>query len=138
MPPVVVTSAATNVVETSESVNVIVAAWPARRDAAELERAKKYLRGAYIVSAETNGAQASRMGRYELNGLGQDFGDRLLERIAAVTPEEIRNLAESWFGPHVLAAIRPDDASLARLAEEGEPDPEELFEPPGTEEEEPE
>jgi predicted Zn-dependent peptidase len=105
---------------------------------AELERAKKYLAGAYIVSAETNGAQASRMGRYELNDLGQDFGDRLLERIAAVTPEEIRNLSESWFGPHVLAAIRPDDASLARLAEEGEPDPEDLFEPPGTEEEEPE
>jgi predicted Zn-dependent peptidase len=105
---------------------------------AELERAKKYLRGAYIVSAETNGAQASRMGRYELNDLGQDFGDRLLERITAVTPEEIRNLAESWFGPHVLAAIRPDEASLARLAEEGEPDPDELFEPPGTEEEEPE
>ncbi len=103
---------------------------------AELDRAKKYLRGAYIVSAETNGAQASRMGRYELNDLGQDFGDRLLERIAAVTPEEIRTLAETWFGPHVLAAIRPDEASLARLAEEG--DPEDLFEPPGTEEEEPE
>jgi zinc protease len=105
---------------------------------AELERAKKYLRGAYIVSAETNSAQASRMGRYELNGLGQDFGDRLLERIAAVTPEEIRTLAETWFGPHVLAAIRPDEASLARLAEEGEPDPDDMFEPPGTEEEEPE
>jgi predicted Zn-dependent peptidase len=89
---------------------------------AELDRAKKYLRGAYIVSAETNGAQASRMGKYELYELGQDFGDRLLERIDSVTPEEIRALGETWFGPHVLAAIRPDDASLARLAEEGDPD----------------
>ncbi|HEY7461518.1 MAG TPA: pitrilysin family protein [Gemmatimonadota bacterium] len=103
---------------------------------AELERAKRYLRGAYIVSAETNAAQAARMGRYELYELGQDFGDRLLERVAAVTSDEIRALAEKWFGPHVLAAIRPDDASLARLAETGEPD--DLFETTGMEEEEPE
>lgn len=87
---------------------------------AELDRAKNYLRGAYIVSAETNGAQASRLGKYELYGLGQDFGDRLLERMAAVTPEEIRAVGETWFGPHVLAAVRPDAASLERLAEEGE------------------
>jgi zinc protease len=104
----------------------------------ELDRAKSYLRGSYIVSAETNGAQASRMGKYELYELGQDFGDRLLERMGTVTAAEIRELAERWFGPHVLAAIRPDEASLARLAEEGEPAPEQLFETTGHDEGEPE
>lgn len=76
----------------------------------ELERAKNYLRGTYIVSAETNGAQAARLGKYELYGLGQDFGDVLLERVAAVTAEEIRAVGESWFGPYVLAATRPREA----------------------------
>lgn len=74
---------------------------------AELRRAQQYLRGTYIISSETNAAQAARLGRYELYGLGQDFGDRLLERIEAVTPEAIRALAERWLGPYVLAAIRP-------------------------------
>jgi zinc protease len=105
-----------------------------RVPAPELDRAKSYLRGSYIVSGETNGAQASRMGKYELYGLGQDFGDRLLERIGAVSGEEIRTLCQTWFGPHVLAAIRPDEASLERLAAEG--DPEALIESTGIEEEE--
>ncbi|MFN2431712.1 MAG: M16 family metallopeptidase [Gemmatimonadota bacterium] len=73
----------------------------------ELRRAQRYLHGTYIISAETNAAQASRLGRYELHGLGQDFGDRMLERIATVTPSEVRALAERWFGAYVLAAVRP-------------------------------
>lgn len=97
----------------------------------ELERAKKYLQGSYIISAETNAAQASRRGRYELYGLGQDFGDRLMERVASVTAEEIRAVGEACFGRHVLAAIHPDEASLERLAREGPPP--ELYETNGTE-----
>ena len=93
-----------------------------RMPEAELERAKKYLRGAYIIGAETNAAQAARQGRYELYGLGQDFGERLLERIAAVSPEEIRVGGETYFGPYVLAAIHPDAASLQRLALEAPPE----------------
>ncbi|MBA2565944.1 MAG: insulinase family protein [Gemmatimonadetes bacterium] len=100
----------------------------------ELERAKNYLKGAYIISSETNGAQASRLGKYELYGLGQDFGDRLLERIGAVTAEEIRDVAQMWFGEYVLAAIHPDEASLDRLRSEGPP--EDVHETTGTENDE--
>jgi len=87
----------------------------------ELDRAKRYLRGSYIISAETNGAQAARHGKYEFYGLGQDFGSRLLEGVAAVTAEEIRAVAERYFRHHVLAAIHPDAASMERLALEGPP-----------------
>jgi predicted Zn-dependent peptidase len=81
----------------------------------ELGRAKSYLRGTYIISAETNGAQASRLGKYELFGLGLDFGDRWLERLTDVTAEDVRSLAEATLGRHVLAAVHPRAESLASL-----------------------
>lgn len=81
----------------------------------ELGRAKSYLRGTYIISAETNGAQASRLGKYELFGLGLDFGDRWLERLSDVTAEDVRSLAEDKLRRHVLAAVHPRAEALAPL-----------------------
>ena len=37
-----------------------------------------------------------RLGRHEAYSLGQDFGDRWLAAIEAVTPEAIRALARRW------------------------------------------
>ncbi|HET9334262.1 MAG TPA: pitrilysin family protein [Gemmatimonadota bacterium] len=64
---------------------------------AEIVAARRYLRGAYLIGAETNAAQAMRLGRHEAYGLGQDFGDRWLAAIEAVTPEAIQALARRWF-----------------------------------------
>lgn len=64
---------------------------------AEIVAARRYLRGSYLIGAETNAAQAMRLGRHEAYGLGQDFGDRWLAAIEAVTPEAIQALARRWF-----------------------------------------
>lgn len=64
---------------------------------AEIAAARRYLRGSYLIGAETNAAQAMRLGRHEAYGLGQDFGDRWLAAIEAVTPEAIQALARRWF-----------------------------------------
>jgi zinc protease len=63
----------------------------------EIVAARRYLRGSYLIGAETNAAQAMRLGRHEAYGLGQDFGDRWLAAIEAVTPEAIQALARRWF-----------------------------------------
>jgi predicted Zn-dependent peptidase len=63
----------------------------------EILAARRYLRGSYLIGAETNAAQAMRLGRHEAYGLGQDFGDRWLAAIEAVTPEAIQALARRWF-----------------------------------------
>ncbi len=63
----------------------------------EILAARRYLRGSYLIGAETNAAQAMRLGRHEAYGLGQDFGDRWLAAIEAVTPEAILALARRWF-----------------------------------------
>ncbi len=63
----------------------------------EILAARRYLRGSYLIGAETNSAQAMRLGRHEGYGLGQDFGARWLTAIEAVTPEAVQALARRWF-----------------------------------------
>jgi len=70
----------------------------------EILAARRYLRGSYLIGAETNAAQAMRLGRHEAYGLGQDFGDRWLAAIEAVTPEAILALARRWFDRQATAA----------------------------------
>lgn len=63
----------------------------------EIELARRHLRGRFLIGAETNSAQASRLGQYEAYGLGQDFGDRWLTAAGAVTPEAIGAFARRRF-----------------------------------------
>ncbi len=63
----------------------------------ELDMARRYLRGTYLISAETNMAQAGRLARYEVDGLGHDFGDRWLAAIEEVTADDVRALARGRF-----------------------------------------
>ncbi|HUP01843.1 MAG TPA: pitrilysin family protein [Gemmatimonadota bacterium] len=74
----------------------------------EIEAARRYLKGSYLIGAETNMAQAVRLGLYEAYGLGQDFGDRWLTAIEAVTPERIQALGQRYFkGEPVRAYVVP-------------------------------
>lgn len=74
-------------------------------DEEEIEDARRYLRGRYLIGAEKNAAQASRLGSYEAYALGQDFGDRWLAAIEAVTPESIMAAAARWFDTSPARAI---------------------------------
>lgn len=71
----------------------------------EIEEARQYLAGRYLIGAERNAAQASRLGSYEAYGLGQDFGDRWLAAIEAVTPEAIQATARRWLDTPATRAI---------------------------------
>lgn len=80
----------------------------------EIVAARRYLRGSYLIGAETNAAQAMRLGRQEVYGLGQDFGDRWLAAIEAVTPEEIQALGRRWLDrePTVACVVPRGTASF--------------------------
>lgn len=71
----------------------------------EIERTRRHLRGRYRIAAETNAAQAARLGSYECYALGQDFGDRWLADLDAVTPESIRIFATRWLSGEPTCAI---------------------------------
>ena len=63
----------------------------------EIDQAKKYLTGSYEISLQSNGAQCEEMAFNELYGLGYDNGQRYLAALHAVTPEDLRRVARTYF-----------------------------------------
>ncbi len=76
--------------------------------AQELDSAKRYLTGSYLLGHQRVKDQAYALAWYEVLGLGADFGDRYLARIQAVTPEEVQNAARSVLRRFVLSIGLPD------------------------------
>lgn len=74
----------------------------------ELERAKKaciVMEALYLK--QTNSSQASFAAQYELYGLGYAWRDDLIEKINAVTKEDIKHVAKKYFNNYVLTITRP-------------------------------
>ncbi|WP_127357926.1 M16 family metallopeptidase [Actinacidiphila soli] len=85
----------------------------------ELERAIGQFSGSTVLSLEDTGALMNRIGKSELCWGQQMSVDTTLERIAAVTPEEVRAVARDVLGQRPsLAVIGPlKDKQAARLNE---------------------
>ncbi len=80
--------------------------------AAELERAKGNMRGSLALSLEDANSRMVRLGRDELLGLEHLSVDERIERIDAVTREEVQAVAEEVLtGPRVIGAVGPFDAN---------------------------
>jgi predicted Zn-dependent peptidase len=74
----------------------------------ELQRAKGQFSGSTVLSLEDTGALMNRIGKSELCWGEQMSVDTTLERIAAVTPEQVRAVAHDVLGQRPsLAAIGP-------------------------------
>jgi zinc protease len=63
----------------------------------ELEQAQKYLTGSFEISLQSNSAQSEEMGFNELYGLGYDHNSRYLAAMNAVTREDVRRVAQTYF-----------------------------------------
>jgi predicted Zn-dependent peptidase len=85
----------------------------------ELHRAIGQFSGSTVLSLEDTGALMNRIGKSELCWGEQLSVDATLERIAAVTPEEVRAVARDVLGQRPsLAVIGPlKDKQAARLQE---------------------
>jgi predicted Zn-dependent peptidase len=79
--------------------------------AEELSRSKDSLKGQLVLGLESTRARMSRLGKSEVTN-GEILSlDELVERVDAVTGDDVRNLAQRLFsGPRVLAMIAPLDA----------------------------
>jgi zinc protease len=78
----------------------------------ELQEAKNYLLGNLLMGLQTSSAKAMHMALDELYGLGYDHIHRYMAAIEAVTPEEIRQAADTYILPdrYVVVTVGPDDA----------------------------
>lgn len=76
--------------------------------AEELERGKGQLRGGLVLGLEDSGSRMSRIGKAELMHDQLLSIDEVLERVEAVTLEDVRTLASELFSqPEVLAIVGP-------------------------------
>jgi zinc protease len=62
----------------------------------DIDDAKSYLAGSSKIDHQTLGSRVSDSVFFSLYGFGQDRTERLLEEIAAVTPDDVRRVAETY------------------------------------------
>jgi predicted Zn-dependent peptidase len=85
----------------------------------ELDRSRENLKGRVALSLESTGARMSRLGSALLGGLPIYSIDEIVDRIDAVTVEDLRELARELFVPERLSAAgvgAAEDAFLKALA----------------------
>jgi predicted Zn-dependent peptidase len=85
----------------------------------ELVRAKDNVKGRIVLSLESTSSRMNRLGSSVLAGLPLLTVDEVLEKVEAVTLEDVKALAAEFFAPAVLSAagIGPDeDAFRGALA----------------------
>jgi predicted Zn-dependent peptidase len=74
----------------------------------ELERAKGHVKGALALGLEDANSRMSRMGRTEVVGMDHLSVDETVERISAVTNEDIMAVAKvAYDGPSIIGAVGP-------------------------------
>lgn len=77
----------------------------------ELERAKKYLIGTFILDHEENKKQAFYLGFYEVLGLGYNFDKEYTEEIKKVKLQDIKRVAQKYFNNYVFAIVGKSENS---------------------------
>ncbi|MDZ4654547.1 MAG: pitrilysin family protein [Coriobacteriia bacterium] len=76
----------------------------------ELHRAKESLKGSLVLSLESTRARMTRLGKNEITQGDCLSVDELIERVDAVTAQDVSSLAGRLFGAgHVLAMVAPFD-----------------------------
>ncbi|HEY2282075.1 MAG TPA: pitrilysin family protein [Solirubrobacteraceae bacterium] len=87
--------------------------------AQELDRSRENLKGRVALSLESTTARMSRLGSALLGDMPIHSVDEIVERIDAVTIEDLRELARELFAPETLSAAgvgAEEDAFLRALA----------------------
>jgi predicted Zn-dependent peptidase len=85
----------------------------------ELDRAKENLKGRVVLSLESTGARMNRLGSEILADATLESLDEVVERIDAVTLEELSELVRELWAPErrSVAAIGPDATRLEETLE---------------------
>lgn len=78
----------------------------------EMQRAKNTIAGGYVIDLQRRAARASLLAQDEVLGLGYDEALRYLDRIKAVSADEVREVAARWFqlDQLTLAVMKPATA----------------------------
>ena len=84
----------------------------------ELKKAKNYMAGQFARSLQSPGAIASRLTDIELYGFPQDYLTRYIERLRAVSGEDVRKAAQAHFQHDDLVVVLLGPAGQVRQTAE--------------------
>ncbi|MGY4706706.1 M16 family metallopeptidase [Candidatus Bipolaricaulota sp. J31] len=86
----------------------------------ELARAKRRVRGLFLLGLETPGGRMGRLGWHSALGLPLSSPEEVLRELEAVTEEKVRQLAAEYLVPEraSLALVGPEGAGLERFGRE--------------------
>lgn len=73
----------------------------------ELDKAKRSVKGQYLMRHETNAAQGSFLAQYELLGFGYKYDDIYPQLIEKVTPADLQRVASRYFKNYCLSVSTP-------------------------------
>ncbi|MGE5581064.1 MAG: M16 family metallopeptidase, partial [Bacillota bacterium] len=75
----------------------------------ELTAAKQAVKGAFLMSHETNAGQNRLLARYEILGLGYQQDQRYPGLVKKVTAKDIQIVAKRYFSHYILSMVSPVD-----------------------------
>jgi zinc protease len=75
--------------------------------AEDLQRAKGYLLGRYVMDRRTNERQAWYLAFYDLARVGADFPDRYRRAVEAVTAADVQRVAKTYLATPSMLVLRP-------------------------------
>jgi zinc protease len=74
----------------------------------ELERAREFVTGRFLVGQQSLGARVSTLAWWEDATGDAQLGLTWIDRLKTVTPEQIRTAAQSWWHDPVIAVLSPE------------------------------
>jgi predicted Zn-dependent peptidase len=77
----------------------------------ELERARNFIIGKFLVAHQTNLKKAFYPAWFELYGLGVGFDDKYPELIRSVTEKDVRRVARKYFRDPSIVTLVPQNPS---------------------------
>jgi len=78
----------------------------------EMERAKAYVIGRFLVDHESQAMRAFYPAYYELMGLGYDYDAHFPNLVNMVTEKDVMSLAKSVLAKDWVSVVKPENASL--------------------------
>jgi zinc protease len=81
----------------------------------ELQGAKLYLTGSFPLRLDSNSKVAAFLAQVEFFGLGEKFIDEYLQKIQAVTREDVQRVAQRYVHPEDLRLVVVGDVDRAAL-----------------------
>ncbi len=87
--------------------------------AAELKGIQNYLSGVFIIQNSSRNGIISQLNFVDLHGLGPDYLRTYVQKVTAVTPQQVREVASTYLAPEKMAIVVVGDSE--KVAEQVAP-----------------